>query len=98
MKTLLFSALFAAVTIGGISTAEAKSKKHKWRHHDDRQRTIYVIERNRPVARTVYYGPSGYYRVIDGRRSYIRERYYETYPSDYYYRDGRRRAGVSITF
>lgn len=65
----------------------------------DRTRTIYVIENRRPVERVVYVdGDGGYYRVVDGRRSYVRSRYYTSYPSRYYYADGRRRVGFSFFF
>lgn len=65
----------------------------------DRSRTIYVIERNRPVERVVYIdGDGSYYRVVDGRRYYVQERVYETYPSRYYYPDGRRRLTITLPF
>lgn len=65
----------------------------------DRTRTIYVIENRRPVERVVYVdGDGGYYRMVDGRRSYVRSRYYTSYPSRYYYADGRRRVGFSFFF
>ena len=71
----------------------------KWKkHYRDRTRTVYVIERNRPVQRVVYVSPDGsYYRIIDGRRSYLSGRYYNSYPSRYYYPDGRRRVNVSFS-
>src|SRR5215203_5982605 len=48
----------------------------------DRSRTIYVIERNRPVQRVVYLAPDGrYYRTVSGRRVYVSGRYYTSYPS-----------------
>ncbi len=61
-------------------------------------RTIYVIERNRPVRRVVYSDGRGYYRILDGRRSYIRSKYYTSYPTRYYYSDGRPRLGVTVRF
>jgi hypothetical protein len=65
----------------------------------DRTRTIYVIERERPVQRVVYVGGDGrYYRWVDGRRVYVRERYFDSYPSKYYYPDGRRRVTISLPF
>jgi|GEM_PF-2922621 len=65
----------------------------------DRTRTIYVIQGNRPVEQTVYIGTDGrYYRSVDGRRSYISERHYESYPSKYYYPDGRRRLTITLPF
>lgn len=73
-----------------------RSSDHGYSH--DRSRTIFVIERDRPVERVVYMDPDGrYYRFVDGRRVYVQERYYESYPSKYYYPDGRRRSGVTIT-
>jgi hypothetical protein len=63
----------------------------------DRSRTIYVIERNRPVRRVVYLAPDGrYYRIRGGRRVFVQERYYTTYPSRYFYRDGRPRVNIRI--
>jgi hypothetical protein len=114
MKRILFSLLVAATALTAVPTAEAKRRdhgdrydrydrydrrdRHNWRHHD-RTRTIYVIENRRPVRRVVYVDDSGsYYRVVSGRRSYIRSRYYTSYPSRYYYADGRPRVGVSINF
>jgi hypothetical protein len=71
--------------------------RHGYRSH--RTRTIYVIENRRPVRRVVYVHPSGYYyRVVGGRPIRIRDRYYTSYPSRYYYSDGRPRVGVSINF
>lgn len=65
----------------------------------DRTRTIYVIERERPVQRVVYVDGDGrYYRWIDGRRAYVRERYFDSYPSKYYYPDGRRRVTITLPF
>jgi len=65
----------------------------------DRTRSIYIIERNRPVERTVYVDSSGrYYRVVDGRRSYVQERYYDSYPSKQYHADGRRRLTFTLPF
>lgn len=66
--------------------------------HSDRTRNIYVIEHNRPVQRVVYVGDNGrYYRWIDGERVYVRERYYDSYPSRYYYRDGRPRVNIHFS-
>ena len=65
----------------------------------DRTRTIYVIERNRPVEQVVFVDSDGrYYRSVDGRRVDIRERYFESYPSKYYYPDGRRRVTITLPF
>lgn len=67
--------------------------------YSDRTRTIYVIERDRPVERVVYIDREGsYYRVVDGRRIYIRDRYFDSYPSKYYYPDGRRRVTITLPF
>ena len=67
--------------------------------YSDRTRTIYVIERDRPVERVVYIDRDGsYYRVVDGRRLYVRDRYYDSYPSKYYYPDGRRRVTITLPF
>ncbi|RYD68659.1 MAG: hypothetical protein EOP84_29840 [Verrucomicrobiaceae bacterium] len=69
------------------------------RHSSHRTRTIYVIENRRPVRRVVYVDPSGYYyRVVSGRRVRVRERYYTSYPSRYFYSDGRPRVGISFSF
>jgi hypothetical protein len=67
--------------------------------HRDRTRTIYVIERDRPVQRIVYIGSDGrYYTMVGGRRSYVRSKYYESYPSKYYHSDGRRRVTITLPF
>src|SRR5262245_48274074 len=102
MKRLLFSALFGAMALG-TPMAEARHDHHRshgdhWRDHHG-SRTIYVIENRRPVRRVVYVDDSGgYYRYVGGHRSYVRGRYYTSYPSRYYYADGRPRVGVSIDF
>lgn len=73
-------------------------RDHDWKHHD-RTRTIYVIENHRPVERVVYVDDGGrYYRYSGGSRTYVRGRYFTSYPSRYYYNDGRPRIGVSINF
>ncbi len=73
--------------------------KHHDRDHEDRSRTIYFVEHDRPVQRVVYITPDGrYYRIIDGQRVFVKEKYYESYPSRFYTPDGHRRAGVTITF
>ena len=102
MKILIPLATLAIMAFGSVSTAEAKKKHH--RHDGDwggreRSRTIYVIENNRPVSRVVYVDDSGgYYRHVNGRRAYVRGRYYTSYPSRYYYSDGRPRVGISVNF
>jgi hypothetical protein len=102
MKRIFFYTVLAAITLGAMPAAEAKKKYHGDRHHwrdSDRTRTIYVIENRRPVQRVVYIDDSGrYYRYYGERRSYIRGRYFTSYPSRYYYSDGRPRVGVSINF
>ena len=114
MKTpLLLCAAVLGSFFVAAPTAEARPKhKHKHyekhhRHHDrhdhyrerHRTRKLYIIERGRPVERVVYINPGGgYYRVINGRRVVVRERYYTSYPSRYYYPDGRRRVGIRFSF
>jgi hypothetical protein len=96
-------AALALMAFGTVTTAEAKHRhhhddKHHWSDHH-RSRTIYVIENNRPVSRVAYVDDrGGYYRYIDGRRVYVRGRYFTSYPSRYYYPNGRPRVGVSIHF
>ena len=68
-------------------------------YNRQRRRTVYLIERGRPVRREVFFDGRGrYYRLIDGRPVSIRERVFESYPERYYYRDGRPRAGISLNF
>jgi len=109
MKKLLILLLLSGLMLGSINTADArprdryvtKSKvvKSKSVRRVDRTRSIYVIERNRPVRRVVYVNDSGrYYHWSGGRRVYVTGRYYTSYPSRYYYRDGRPRIGVNIRF
>lgn len=88
---------------------ERYDRDHRYDRHDrydryrssyrsHRTRTIYVIENRRPVRRVVYVHPSGYYyRVVGGRHLRIRDRYYTSYPSRYYYSDGRPRVGISLS-
>ena len=65
----------------------------------DQTRTIYVVEGDRPVERVVSVDREGhYYRVVDGRRIFIRDRYFESYPEKYYYPDGRRRVTIRLPF
>ena len=103
MKRLFLCAVLAATTLAIVPTADAKKKYHyrdgdSWRHHE-RSRTIYVIENRRPVRRVAYVDDDGgYYHYVGGRRSYVRGRYFTSYPSRYYYADGRPRVGVSINF
>jgi hypothetical protein len=75
---------------------------HYGRYNRDRysrsSRTIYVIHNGRPVRRVAYLDPAGYYyRIVSGRRVRVRERYYTSYPSRYYYPDGRRRIGITLS-
>jgi hypothetical protein len=51
------------------------------------------------VKRVVYVDARGnYYRKVFGRTVYVRERIYTSYPSRYYYSDGRPRVGISLSF
>ena len=73
--------------------------RYRQSYQRDRTRTIYVIERDRPVQRVVYIGSDGrYYTMNGGRRSYVSSRYYESYPSKYYHADGRRRVTIRLPF
>lgn len=97
MKRLFI--LFTAVAAMGFYTQTAHAQREiiveKGRPHT---RRLYVIENHRPVRRVVFVDEGGrYYQVVDRRRVYV-ERYYETYPTQYFYRDGRVRPGISITF
>lgn len=47
-------------------------------------RSVYVIERGVPVRRSYYYDDGRYYRVVGGRRVYVRERVYTSYPRSYH--------------
>lgn len=107
-SVVLFTVLTAAT---GLAKDDKKKDKDKDHDHDrdryedrgdrrsDRTRSIYVIERDRPVERVVYIDRDGnYYREVDGRRLYIRDRYYDSYPSKYYYPDGRRRVTITLPF
>jgi Ni/Co efflux regulator RcnB len=68
-----------------------------WGRDRDRTRTIYVIERDRPVRRVVYIDPNGRYYYRSGtRRTYVRSRYFESYPSRYYTSSGQRRINISL--
>ena len=108
MKKALIYSVLAIVAATSVSTAEAKPRwwkrdrdrhEHRGHHHSHKTRTIYVIEKDRPVRRVVYVHPSGYYyHIVRGRPVRIRDRYYTSYPSRYYYPDGRRRIGVSLSF
>lgn len=111
-KLLLYTTIALFGALAGTGLAKDKDHDHdrdrdhdhhddRDRHddHHDRQRSIYVIERDRPVERVVFIDPGGhYYRIVDGRRIYIRDRYYESYPSKYYYPDGRRRVTITLPF
>jgi hypothetical protein len=78
---------------------DGRYRDYRGDHQRDRTRTIYVIERGRPVQRVVYIGSDGrYYSMVQGRRSYVSSRYYESYPSKYYYPDGRRRVTITLPF
>ena len=68
-------------------------------YNRQRRRTVYIIQRGRPVRREVFFDGRGrYYEIIDNRPVFIRERVFESYPERYYYRDGRPRAGVTLSF
>lgn len=63
-----------------------------------RTKRVYVIENHRPVRREVFIDERGrYYREDGGQRVFI-EQHYDAYPSQYFYRDGRVRPGISINF
>ena len=68
-----------------------------YNHH--RHKTVYLIERGRPVRREVFFDGRGRcYQMVDDRPVFIRERVFDSYPERYYYRDGRPRAGFSLNF
>jgi len=110
MRSFFLTTATIIALVASAATSEAKSKHKHYSHsrdhivHVDRgraisrhSRTIYVIERNRPIKRVVYIDDSGrYYRYYGGRRQYVRGRYYESYPSRYYYSDGRPRIHISV--
>ena len=67
-------------------------------YNKHRTKTVYIIENHRPVRRDVFIDERGrYYREDAGRRVFI-ERHYDSYPSQYFYRDGRVRPGISVNF
>ncbi len=97
MKKIILSAVAVAVLTGGALTAQARDRRHD-DHRRGRSREVYVVERNRPVRRTVFIDERGrYYREYGGRRVFV-TRYFNEYPGRYYYPDGRRRVGLSIHF
>lgn len=63
-----------------------------------RAKTVYIIERGRPVQRVVYVDSNGRYYRSSRSTDVYRERVFESYPERYYNRDGRPRSGVSINF
>lgn len=68
-------------------------------YNNRRRKTVYIIERGRPVRRDVFFDGRGrYYRIIDDRPVFIQERVFESYPERYYHRDGRARAGITLNF
>ena len=68
-----------------------------YNHH--RRKTVYLIERGRPVRREVFFDDRGrYFQLIDNRPVFIRERVFESYPERYYFRDGRPRPGITLNF
>jgi hypothetical protein len=67
--------------------------------HRDRTRTIYIIRNDRPVQQVVYVDDGGrYYRRDGGRRTYIGNHYFESYPSRYYTSSGQRRINIRLPF
>lgn len=101
-KLILTAAIALAATAATTSSARAD---FFWRHHHHHHgpavevaigapRTVYVIEDDRPVRRVVYVDNGRYYRVVSGRRVYLHNRVYTSYPSRYYHADGRRRLVV----
>ena len=89
------------------------SQYSDWDHHHDgdkdhdryrdgrseRSRTIYVIERGRPVERVVYLDSGGrYYRRVNGLHVYLRQNYFESSPARYYTPSGERRISISLPF
>ncbi|MBV9127780.1 MAG: hypothetical protein JO117_06790 [Verrucomicrobia bacterium] len=99
-----------AVTLFGLlgSTPSARAQYYRdreviverdrgdFRRHA-RERSVFIIEDNRPVRRTVFVDERGrYFRIIDGQPVIIGERVFEEYPSRYYFRDGRPRAGITL--
>jgi hypothetical protein len=67
-------------------------------YNKHRTKRVYVIENHRPVRREVFIDERGrYYREDAGQRVFI-EQHYDSYPSRYFFRDGRVRPGISINF
>jgi len=108
-KLILYTAMaaLAATTANVEAKHKDKDKDHdrdwdrdRHEHRDNwRSRNIYVIERDRPVQRVVYIDDDGrYFRWIDGRREYVRGRYFESYPSRYYTPSGERRLEIRLPF
>lgn len=67
-------------------------------YNRDRERDVYLIENRRPVRRRVFVGRDGRYYRRDGERRVFIDRHYDSYPSEYYYRDGRARPGIRVDF
>jgi hypothetical protein len=100
MKRALLYSIAATMALGSATTADAKHYRGRehW-EHGDRTRTIYVVENRRPVRRVVYVDDSGrYYHHVHGHRVYVHGRVFTSYPSRYFYSDGRPRVGVAINF
>ena len=111
MKKLILFTAFAilATTTASLQAKDKRKHFHRdrvedrddddrrhWRHDRERTRTIYVIERDRPVKRVVYVDPNGrYYHRSGARRIYVRDRYFESYPSRYYTSSGQRRINIT---
>ena len=108
MQKLFLYLLLGSIAAGSVATAEARSSYRRGYDSDryerrqryvEPTRSLYFIERGRPVRRVVYVGRDGrYYKIIRGKRYVVRERYFTSYPSRYFHPDGRRRVGIRISF
>lgn len=90
MTKLILTATIALGTLA--ATATPAKADWFWRHHHDgpsvsvsfgAPRTVYVVERGVPVQRSYYYDSGRYYRVVSGRRVYVTNRVYTSYPREY---------------
>jgi hypothetical protein len=86
--------LTAAIALGALAaTATPAKADFSWsRHHHDgpsvsvsfgSPRSVYVVERGVPVERSYYYDHGRYFRVVSGRRVYVSNRVYTSYPREY---------------
>jgi hypothetical protein len=96
--------LTAAIALGSLAATAAPAKADfffsRHRHHDGPSvsvsfgspRTVYVVERGVPVRRSYYYDHGRYFRVVSGRRVYVTDRVYTSYPREYrhHYSHGHR--------